>query len=375
MDVSNPRPTETLPQKDLRGRLSEDEVFWRDHYDWLLECGYQLQPRYRPDWKPSWEGTNKLWITCVDGSGPPHYSTMAAERVSDGELLTLKRISKSVFPHEIEIGQYFSTPPISEDPYNHCVPIYDALQVPDDGDIHLLVMPRLRPHDDPRFDTVGEGVEFFRQIFWGLKFMHEHHIAHRDATYMNIMMDARLLYPAGYHPFLRRRNPDMSGPAKHLTRTQQPVTYYLVDFGLSRKYSPEDRPPLEPIIAGGDKSVPEFATVDACDPFPVDVYTFGNLIKMYFLDGDEFTSSRSGFEFMRPLVTDMTQADPSKRPTMDEVVERFEIIMKGLGSWKLRSRVVKSKDSYFMGFFRSIRHWRRRIVFVAKRVPPIPSPK
>lgn len=90
---------------------------------------------------------------------------MAAERVSDGELLTLKRFPKSVFPYETEIGQYFSTPPISEDPRNHCVPIYDALQVPDADDICLLVMPRLRAHDDPRFDTVGEGVEFFRQIF------------------------------------------------------------------------------------------------------------------------------------------------------------------------------------------------------------------
>ncbi|KDQ23624.1 hypothetical protein PLEOSDRAFT_52821 [Pleurotus ostreatus PC15] len=276
-------------------------LFIRHH--WLLECGYRLQPRYRPDWKPSWEGTNKLWITCVDGSSPLHYSTMAAERVSDGELLTLKRISKHVFPHEMKIGQYFSTAPISEDPHNHS-------------------------HDDPRFDTVGEGVEFFRQIFEGLKFMHEHH----------------------------------------------PVTYYLVDFGLSRKYSPEDHPPLEPSIAGGDKSMPKFAAVDACDPFPVDVYTFGNLIKMYFLDGDEFTSSRSGFEFMRPLVSDMTQVDPSKRPTMDEVVERFKTIRKGLGSWKLRSRVVKSKDSYFMGFFRGVRHWRHRIVFVVKRVPPLPTP-
>ncbi|KAG9217560.1 hypothetical protein CCMSSC00406_0008487 [Pleurotus cornucopiae] len=299
---------------------------------------------------------------------------MAAERVSDGELLTFKSLSKSVFPHETEIGQYFSTPPISKDPRNHCVPIYDALQVPDDDDLWLLVMPRLRAHDDPRFDTVGEGVEFFRQIFEGLQFMHQHHIAHRDATYMNIMMDARLLYPEGYHPFLPWRNPHMSGSAKHLTRTQRPVTYFLVDFGLSRKYTPEERPPLEPIIAGGDRSVPEFATADACDPFPVDVYTLGNMIKLYFLDGDESTSSLSGFEFMRPLVTDMTQADPSKRPTMDEVVERFEAIRKGLSSWKLRSRVVKSTDSSFMGFFRSIKHWRRRIVFIVKRVPPLPTP-
>ena len=39
--------------------------------------------------------------------------------------------------------------------------------------------------------------------------------------------------------------------------------------------------------------------------------------------GGVLSSKRLGFEFLRPLVDDMTQADPSKRPTMDEVVERF----------------------------------------------------
>ena len=40
-----------------------------------------------------------------------------------------------------------------------------ALQPPDDEDMLILVMPLLRWYDDPRFDTLGEAVHFFDQIF------------------------------------------------------------------------------------------------------------------------------------------------------------------------------------------------------------------
>jgi hypothetical protein len=36
--------------------------------------------------------------------------------------------------------------------------------VPDEEDKILLVLPLLREWDEPNFETVGEGVEFFRQI-------------------------------------------------------------------------------------------------------------------------------------------------------------------------------------------------------------------
>lgn len=94
-----------------------------------------------------------------------HNSAIDAQRRSDGELLMLKRTKKSLFPHETEIGVFFSTEPNSGDPRNHCIPIYEILQVPDDDEIQIVVMPMLRVHDDPRFDTIGEAVEFFRQIF------------------------------------------------------------------------------------------------------------------------------------------------------------------------------------------------------------------
>jgi hypothetical protein len=90
---------------------------------------------------------------------------MDATRVGDGRFVVLKFVQKSRHPFEAEIGSFFSAAPLATDPANHCVPIYEILQVPDEEDVILLVMPLLRRYDDPRFDTFGEVLEFFRQIF------------------------------------------------------------------------------------------------------------------------------------------------------------------------------------------------------------------
>jgi hypothetical protein len=107
----------------------------------------------------------------------------------------------------------------------------------------------------------------------------------RDCNRRNFMVDPSELYPNGYHPQSLERARDRNGPARHLTRTQRPPKYYLIDFGISRKYNPADGPPLESPILGGDKTVPEYSrSPDPCDPFPVDVYYAGNLIRRDFLD-------------------------------------------------------------------------------------------
>lgn len=76
---------------------------------------------------------------------------------------------------------------------------------------------------------------------------------------------------------------------------------------------------------------------------------------------------------MKPLVADMIQADPVKRPKMDQVVARFDDIRCGLSRRKLRSRVVDVDEDLFERVVRTTSHWKRRIGFVARGVPPIPS--
>lgn len=80
-------------------------------------------------------------------------------------MVVLKRIDTSVHPHELEITQYFSTEPIASHPRNHCVPLYEAFMVPDQPNYVILVTPLLTESNYPKMLTIGEAVEFFRQIF------------------------------------------------------------------------------------------------------------------------------------------------------------------------------------------------------------------
>src|SRR5712664_2669344 len=87
-----------------------------------------------------------------------------ATRISDGAHVLLKVVRPSLHPHEAEISAFVSSKDLVSDPRNHCVPLYEVLTVPDEEDNILLVLPLLREWDKPNFETVGEGVEFFRQI-------------------------------------------------------------------------------------------------------------------------------------------------------------------------------------------------------------------
>jgi hypothetical protein len=78
---------------------------------------------------------------------------------------------------------------------------------------------------------------------------------------------------------------------------------------------------------------------------------------------------------MKSLVTDMVQDDPKQRPTMDEVVTRFDDITKCLSSWKLRSRLGKKKERMLGSLARSVIHWTKQIRPIVTRLPPIPTPR
>ncbi|GBE80551.1 hypothetical protein SCP_0302660 [Sparassis crispa] len=358
------------PWKRHQGEIIETEIYWRDRQQWLLERGYQLRPRYRVDWKPSWEGTDKQYNTCEDGRVARHPAVLDAVRQSDGAVVVLKKTKKSTHPYEAEIARFLSSSPLISDPRNHCVPICEALQDPIDEDIVLLVMPLLRLYDEPRFETVGEAVEFFHQMIEGMAFMHQHHVAHRDCSQLNTMMEPTM-YPELYHPVLTTEKPDLSGDAKCYTRIRRPTKYYYVDFGLSRKYDPKGGPPLEPPILGGDKTVPEFKGIGynkLSNPFPTDIYYLGNLFRQGFLQ------RYRGLEFMDALVADMVQEVPEKRPTIEQVAERFAEIQSKLSWWKLRSEIVRRHYGMFIRFLSAVRHVYRTAGYVVMRLPPTPTP-
>lgn len=119
---------------------------------------------------------------------------MDATRISDGRPVMLKQLPSEEGPYELEISRLFSTEPLFTNPRNHCVQLLDVIELPDDPPI--MVHPLLRPFYDPPFQTYGEFVTFFAQLcevssvcfdyttqfgqlYQGVQFMHENHVAHR----------------------------------------------------------------------------------------------------------------------------------------------------------------------------------------------------
>jgi len=64
--------------------------------------------------------------------------------------------------NELEITKFLSSPGLMRE--SQCVPLLEILELPKSPEQKLLVMPLLRPFDNPRFQTFGEFVSFFAQI-------------------------------------------------------------------------------------------------------------------------------------------------------------------------------------------------------------------
>jgi hypothetical protein len=207
-----------------------------------------------------------------------------------------------------------------------------------------------------------------------------------DCMDLNIMMDPKPLFIDPFHPFRTHRTRDLKGIPRHRSRTQRPINYFFIDFGLSRRYDPSITNPVEPIIMGGDNTVPEFRSRKPQNPFPTDVYYIGHAIQETFLDVRCIAHSLNttlmtvaqeynGLEFIEPLILDMVQEDPSLRPTMEQAVSRLETICQGLGSWKLRSRLTAKKESFLQSVFKNITHLPRRFQYILRRLPAVPRPR
>ena len=80
----------------------------------------------------------------------------------------------------------------------------------------------------------------------------------------NIKMDARCLFPRGYHPIAVNKEPDGVTEAHGLTRIDKPLKYYLVDFSEAVQVEPG-----EPCIVAGPKG--------SYDAFKVDIYSLGEI--------------------------------------------------------------------------------------------------
>jgi hypothetical protein len=84
---------------------------------------------------------------------------------SDGTPVVLKFAHKSYNAYETFITSMYAPRGEFDHPHNHNTPILDVLPLPENDDVLVMVLPLLRAYDDPPFDTIGEVIAFFQQMF------------------------------------------------------------------------------------------------------------------------------------------------------------------------------------------------------------------
>ncbi|KAI0930001.1 hypothetical protein AcV5_006816 [Taiwanofungus camphoratus] len=146
---------------------------------------------------------------------------------------------------------------------------------------------------------------------------------------------------------------DLSSKARHYTRTERPTKHYYIDFSHAWRYNPEDGPPRELPLLGGDKTVPEFQNDGynvPSDPFPTDIYYVGNVIHQRVLQ------KYYGLEFINTLVAIWYKTTHRKRPTIEQVISQFHEIHSKLSLWKLHSRLVGNNEHIIVRVFKGTGH-------------------
>lgn len=76
--------------------------------------------------------------------------------------MVLKEIERN--GEEIRIARMLGSGPLQDDPRNHCVPVLEVIDDPDDDTKSYMVMPLLRAADYPAFAHVKEIVDFVDQM-------------------------------------------------------------------------------------------------------------------------------------------------------------------------------------------------------------------
>ncbi|KAF8955331.1 hypothetical protein BDZ97DRAFT_1858275 [Flammula alnicola] len=320
--------------------VGEREEFWVDMQPFLLQRGYKLRPRYDPLWKPSWKKFGHFNVSSwdrEDGITINRTNVMDAVRMSDGLKVVLKVVETR--SKEIPILQYLNSEAVRADPRNKTVPLLDVIMIPQTDATALIVMPILLGFSELPFRYVGEFCEAYHQFLLGLVFMHEHKIAHRDACFLNLMMDSSKVIPNGFHFGNWIMEDGVERWIKWVDRRSvAPVNYYFIDFGLSCKFHPRRTDTRAIGKVGQDRTVPEMSNESFYDPFKTDVYQLGNILpKIY--------NNYEGLKMFQPLSDAMTCQDPNQRPSAAQAYDLFLDVMSSLTEDDLNRRIWHNNAS------------------------------
>jgi hypothetical protein len=91
-------------------------------------------------------------------------------------------------------------------------------------------------------------------------------------------MDATHMFPRGFHPVKDILLPNILSPAPIIPRRDVGVRYYFIDYGIS-SYFPTGSRNLVLGRDGRDQEVPELSDEVPYDPFKVDIFTIGGVLR------------------------------------------------------------------------------------------------
>ncbi|KAF7291466.1 Protein kinase domain-containing protein [Mycena kentingensis (nom. inval.)] len=312
--------------------LRPHEHYWIEKQPFLLSRGYLLRPRYHPGLVPPWklyEPDAPLSATHRHGDAFPclFEKIVDAIRVKDDVQVVLRRTWTG--NQELSVLRSLSSDEARKSPDNRTVPLLDVISLPDDEEV-LIVMPLLRQFHSPVFRDMGEICEAIIQFIQGLEFMHKRNIAHGDACFYNMMMDASEVIPDGWH-FTAPRT-DASGDYEFHFKWRAralgfPVDYYFIDFGLSRFFPEGPKLARAVGVFGQDRTVPELSATVPYNPFKVDIYQLGNV---FIRLTEKYPQARARFG---PLFEDMTNPDPDARPTASRAFDNTCRKTRRTGVW------------------------------------------
>jgi len=100
----------------------------------------------------------------------------------------------------------------------------------------------------------------------------------------NFLMDADTMYPEGFHPVKYSYKRDYSGRATYIPRSVAGVRYYFADFGISVHLPEEEPQKLVTGDLGRDQEPPELSDTVPYDPFKLDIFIIGNMLRQEFCD-------------------------------------------------------------------------------------------
>ncbi|TFY51753.1 hypothetical protein EVJ58_g10398 [Rhodofomes roseus] len=281
------------------------------------------------------------------------YNILDALRKKDGSVVSIKITKRDT--NETSIAQYLSSSAVPHDSQNHCVPILDVLPDPFEDKTMLMVMPYLRPFDDPPFTAVGEAMEFISQT------LERSCTAIGDCAGANIMMDGRPLYPEGHHPVCRDLSADAIYELVPRTRLDHSVRYYFIDFGIS-SYFPVGVHPMVVGLDGRDKEVPELSDRIPYNAYKVDIFILGNLYKKHFVQ------KYKDFQMLESLIDGMTRRNPEERLTADEAAVFFHGIRARVDPIQWRARLRPYGETTSERMLNSAVHMAREGVYRMKRL-------